>query len=86
MFNTYSLTANGTAGPHDHFGGLLNVQAAGTWDSGTLSVQVDMGSGYTEVASWTANEETDLSLRAGCQVKYVLSGASSPSLTISAQS
>lgn len=78
----YALSDNGTAGPHEHQGGKLNYSAKGTFGGGTLSVQSDIGAGFTEVASHTSDDENVLHIPDGSRVQYVLSGASSPSLVI----
>lgn len=86
MLYQYTLAASGTAGPHDHQGGKLNYAANGTFGGGTLSVQSDIGAGFTEVASHTSDDENVLWIPAGSRVQYVLSGATSPSISIAARS
>ena len=86
MFNKYTLTGNGTAGPHAHSGGKMNYAAKGTFGGGTLSVQSDIGAGFTEVASLTSDDEGVLWIPAGSRVQYVLSGATTPNIVIADQS
>ena len=86
MKHTYDVTSNATYGPYEHGGGPLTVQAKGTWAGGTLSVQVNTGAGFTQVESFTADEERNIYPPQGAQVQYVMSGASSPDLDIAATS
>lgn len=81
-FYQYTLSANGTAGPHGHLGGKLHWQAKGTFGSGTLSVQVDFGPGFTEVATCTSEDEGLVVVPDGARVQYVLTGATGPSISI----
>lgn len=80
-----SLTAN-TSGTTSAVtkGNSLNVIASGTWGSGTLAVQVqDNESGeWATVYSDTADFKVNIITGSGVNYRYVLSGATSPTLSV----
>lgn len=82
MRHSYTATSNTTYGPHEHNGGPLTVQAKGTWSGATLSIQIDIGAGFTQTEVLTADDEIQLHAQAGAQVQYVLSGGGSPNIEI----
>lgn len=79
---TYSLSANGTAGPYQCVGGPCVVQTVGTFGSGTLAIKMDHGSGATTQYSMTAEETRVFDFPPNAEITFVLSGSSSPSLAI----
>jgi len=80
---TYSLLANGTAGPKFHSNGPMTVQAVGTWGGGTVSVQMNLGSGATEVYALTAADPVRVfDFPPNAVITFVLSGATAPDLKI----
>lgn len=79
----FTLSANGTAGPYHHAGGTLTVQVVGTWGGGSIDVQMNIGNGAGSVYTLNSGEPCRLfEFPPNAVITFVLSGATSPSLTI----
>lgn len=78
----FTLTDNGTAGPKVHAGGSMTVTASGTWGSGSLAIKMNSGAGQVTVYTMTADEVRVFDFPPNAAITFVLTGATSPSLTI----
>lgn len=78
----YTLSANGTAGPKVHAGGSMVLTVSGTWGSGSLAIKMNVGAGAVTVYTMTADEVRLFDFPPNAAITFVLSGATSPSLTI----
>jgi hypothetical protein len=80
---TGTLIADGSTGVHNHFGGVIFFAANGTFGSGTLQLQVDLGVGYNDIedATLAANGQIVASLPSGALIKATLTGSTAPNIT-----
>lgn len=75
-----NFTANATGDTYTFSGGSLWVQVSGTWGSGTLALQIDVGNGMNTEYTWVEAEEMRLFTLPSCSWRLVLSGATSPDI------
>jgi hypothetical protein len=66
----------------EHSKTLETVTASGTWGSGSLAIRMNVGAGAVTVYTMTADEVRVFDFPANAAITFVLSGATSPSLTI----
>ncbi|GAB5402820.1 MAG: hypothetical protein Aurels2KO_10510 [Aureliella sp.] len=76
-----SLTSNGSSAVKRHHGGPLYVQTLGDYSSGTLTVELDLGSGFVAEYSMTAPESRRFDFPVG-DVRFTLAGATAPTIDI----